>query len=400
MKLLVVSQYYAPEPFKIADICEELVQRGHDVTVLTNRPNYPQGEIYPGFQDGSRDQEVLRGVKIMRVAGKPRGTGAFSLLMNYFSFMKKACRQIDYLGASFDKILVYQLSPVFMIHPAVNYKKKHGTKIHVYCLDLWPESVKALSNMVYRISKPVLLPYCRFLYRNCDAVHVTSPSFISYFQNVIGVKKEKLDCILQHGDELFLQVKQHTCKEKVLTYTGNIGKAQDFDTLLEAVTYLVQKKKKRDFKVLLIGDGSEKERLQNKIHDRLLDGYFICKEHMAKEELIPYYEQSTALFLTLKNDSLIGNTIPTKLQSYMAAGRPILGSCEGDAANLIERQRCGLVSRPKDGEDLGKNMYKILYDEESKYMGNRARMYFKEHFTLHHFIDEIESSLKRSELHV
>ena len=75
MKLLVVSQYYAPEPFKIADICEELVQRGHDVTVLTNRPNYPQGEIYPGFQDGSRDQEVLRGVKIMRVAGKPRGKG-------------------------------------------------------------------------------------------------------------------------------------------------------------------------------------------------------------------------------------------------------------------------------------------------------------------------------------
>ena len=141
MKILIVTQYYYPEQFQINEIAPELVRRGHEVTVLTGLPNYPQGDIYPGYKRIRRER--IQGVEIIRVPIHPRKHGPFHLMWNYVSFAVNGKRAAKKVPEDFDIILSYQLSPVTSLYPAITYKKKHGTPILNYCLDIWPESAQA-----------------------------------------------------------------------------------------------------------------------------------------------------------------------------------------------------------------------------------------------------------------
>ena len=199
MKILVISQYYYPEPFKIHEICEELVKRGNEVTVITGRPNYPDGDLidgYPMFQN-------LNGVQIIRTNIVLRGHNPISLILNYLSYPKFAKKEIKKLDEKYDIVFVYQLSPVLMIKPALYYKKLFGKKVYVYCLDLWPESLKALklneNNPIYRI----MLKISNNFYRKCDFISATSPAFLKYLEEINGVNKNKLDVVYQHGEKMF-----------------------------------------------------------------------------------------------------------------------------------------------------------------------------------------------------
>ena len=141
MKILVICQYYWPEPFRITDICEALVERGHEVTVVTGTPNYPMGEIYPGYENGKKCDEVIHGVTVHRCEILPRKTGTVNRLKNYFSFPIASKRYVKTLVDDFDVVFVNQLSPVMMAEAGIWYKKRHGKKMVLYCLDLWPESL-------------------------------------------------------------------------------------------------------------------------------------------------------------------------------------------------------------------------------------------------------------------
>lgn len=144
MRILVFSQYYYPEPFKIHEICEELVKRGNEVTVITGRPNYPDGDLFEGYGNENKMNEVINGVNVIRTKIVLRGHNPLSLMRNYFSYPLLAKKEIKKLNKEFDIVFVYQLSPVFMIKPALYYKKKFKKKVYIYCLDLWPESLKVL----------------------------------------------------------------------------------------------------------------------------------------------------------------------------------------------------------------------------------------------------------------
>lgn len=147
MRILVICQYYYPEPFRVNDICEEMVKRGHEVTVVTGTPNYPEGQIYQGYENKQKSDEVLNGVTIHRCPIIPRKTGTFYRFLNYFSYPYETQKYIKDLKASdgkpFDVVFVNQLSPVMMAKPAIAYKQKYGTPVIMYCLDLWPESLVA-----------------------------------------------------------------------------------------------------------------------------------------------------------------------------------------------------------------------------------------------------------------
>ena len=190
MNVLIVTQYYYPEQFQINEIAPELVKRGHEVTVLTGLPNYPQGEIYDGYRDVREDN--VEGVKIIRVPIHPRKHGPVHLIWNYMSYIILGNRAAKKLPGGFDIILAYQLSPVTSLYPAVTYKKKYGVPILNYCLDIWPESaqahVKTDKGLLYRN----ICKISKRLYQHCDHIAVTSRPFIYYLSSKNGIDTEKM----------------------------------------------------------------------------------------------------------------------------------------------------------------------------------------------------------------
>lgn len=391
MKILVISQYYYPEPFKIHEICEELVKRGNEVTVITGRPNYPDGDLIDGYPMS----ENLNGVQIIRTNIVLRGHNPISLMLNYLSYPKFAKKEIKKLDERYDVVFVYQLSPVLMIKPALYYKKVFGKKVYVYCLDLWPESLKALrlreSNPIYRI----MLKISNNLYRKCDFISVTSPAFLEYLEETNGVNKDKLDVVYQHGEKMFLNVKPYVKQSKLnIVFAGNIGKVQDFDCLVKAISLLSDKHRSK-IKITIIGSGSYLEELKNKVEENKFEKVFVFTGRKKVEELKEYYNAASVFLLSLEKGSTVGKTIPSKLQTYMSAGRGIIGSIDGATADIINNARAGKVCSAGDYINLSKIIIELLNNEKKlvEYATN-SRKYFLENFTIEKYVDQISNKME------
>ena len=396
MKILVISQYYYPEPFKIHEICEEFVKRGNEVTVITGRPNYPDGKLIDGYDDPSRMNEIVNGVHVIRTAIPLRGDNPISLIRNYLSYPRHAKKAIRLLDKEFDIVFVYQLSPVFMIKPAIYYKKQYKKKIHVYRLDLWPESMKVLhikeNNPIFKFLKKI----CNRLYKQCDFISVTSPAFISYLNQVNKIDLKKLNCIPQHGEEMFLKVKGYKKQPKLnITFAGNIGKAQDFDCLVKAVSHIDESYLNK-LKITIIGSGSYEKELKEQVDKNNLCGVFDFVGRKKVEELIPYYNDTSLFLLSLEKNSNIGKTIPSKLQTYMSAGRGIIGSIDGASAKIIRNSNAGVVCNAGDYKNLAKIITDMIDVDDSfiEQLSKNSRQYFIDNFTIDKYVNQV---LKRWE---
>lgn len=391
MKILVISQYYYPEPFKIHEICEELVKRGHEVTVVTGRPNYPDGDLIGGYPN----HQVLNDVEIIRTSITLRGHNPISLIRNYFSYPRCAKRALKDLNKEFDVVFVYQLSPVLMIQPALYYKKKYYKKVYVYCLDLWPESLKALklseSNPIYKI----MLKASNSIYKKCDYISATSPAFLDYLSNVNQVKRERLNVVYQHGEKMFLEVEPYQKQDKLnIVFAGNIGKVQDFDCLVKAVALLPKDQLNR-LVFTIIGSGSYLDEFKNKVNENHLNDVFIFTGRKKVEELIPYYNQASLFLLSLEKGSTVGKTIPSKLQTYMSAGRGIIGSIDGTTADIIQEAKAGVTCHAGDYQRLSQLILDMLNQENQiEEFSKNSRDYFLNHFTIEKYVDQIEEKME------
>ena len=391
MRILVFSQYYYPEPFKIHEICEELVKLGHEVTVITGRPNYPDGDLIKGYPE----HEILHGVEILRTPIALRGHNPISLIKNYLSYPRKAKKAIASLKKEYDIVFVYQLSPVLMIKPALYYKKLYKKKVYVYCLDLWPESLKALkikeSNLIFKI----MLKISNSIYRQCDFISVTSPVFFKYLETVNKVDSAYIDVIYQHGEKIFLNVKKYQKQDKLnIVFAGNIGKVQDFDCLVNAIS-LIPKDKIKKIKITIIGSGSYLQQFKTLVKDKNLNDIFIFVGRKTTDELVEYYNQASLFLLSLEKGSSVSQTIPSKLQTYMSAGRGIIGSIDGEAAKIIEKANAGKVCSAGDYKQLSKIILDLLDDENSlmNYAEN-SRNYFIDNFTIEKYIHKVQERME------
>lgn len=391
MKILVISQYYYPEPFKINEICEELVIRGNEVTVITGRPNYPDGKLFAGYDDSSKMNEIINGVHVVRTRIPLRGNNSISLIRNYLSYPRYAKKKIKLLHEEFDIVFVYQLSPVFMINSAIYYKKRYKKKIYVYCLDLWPESLKVLhikeTNLIFRMIKKV----CNILYKQCDFISVTSPAFIDYLNQVNKIDLKKINYIPQHGEKRFLKVNAYKKQPKLnITFAGNIGKAQDFDCLVKALLCLDSSYYTR-LKITIIGSGSYEKTFKHLVNQNNLNDIFDFIGRKNLDELIPYYNDTSLFLLSLEKNSNISKTIPTKLQTYMSAGRGIIGSIDGAAAEIIKVANAGVVCNAGDYKELAKIIMDMIDVDDNyiKELSKNSRQYFLDHFTLSNYIDNV-----------
>ncbi len=391
MKILVICQYYAPEPFRIADICEEMVRQGHDVTVVTGTPNYPKGEIYAGYENGKRMDEVLGGVKVHRCKTAPRKTGALNRLKNYFSYARAAKKYVKKLNGDFDVVFVNQLSPVMMTEAGIAYKKKFGKRLVLYCLDLWPESlcvggIKA-GSFIYKWFEKI----SGKMYRAADKILITSRQFEGYLTEKFEIESEKISYLPQYAESQFLGFAEKQAEEEFcLLFAGNVGLAQSVDTIIQAARYLKQEKIRFD----IVGDGTELERLKLLAKD-LPNVYFHGRKPL--EEMANYYERADAMLVTLTKEPIISRTLPGKVQTYMAAGKAIVGAIDGETAAVLQEAQGGYCGEAENAPLLAENIRKLIASKQTVELGRKNREYYLAHFSKEKFMEELLKRLREGE---
>jgi len=394
MKILVVCQYYYPEQFRINDICEQLVHDGHSVTVLTGLPNYPTGNIPNEYRSGKKRKENINGVEVFRCFELGRKKGVFGMALNYMSYMLSASLKALFFKKDFDIIFAYQLSPVTMVLPAVIMKKRSRKPLYLYCCDIWPESIKNIvaceNNFIYIIVKK----FSRYLYSKCDSITVTSKPFIKYFNQEHSIPIKRISYIPQHAEDIYLKM-DFTPVDNItdFVFMGNIGIAQDIECILDAVEKIKHIPK---FKVHFVGDGSYLEKSRTLVHQKGLVDIVIFHGRHSLDRMPEFYKLADACLLTLKADNLIGLTMPSKLQGYMAAGKAIIGAINGSAQEVINESQCGICVKASDSKALSEAM-KDFIENPNKYKeyGENGRRYFINHFTKDKYMEELQKKLNK-----
>ena len=393
MKILIISQYYYPEQFQINEIAPELVRRGHEVTVVCGLPNYPKGVIFEGYEN--RFEEVIDGVKVFRCKNVPRGNNPIQLIRNYWSFVKESKKIIRTLPGDFDVVLGYQLSPITSMLAALEHKKKHGTPVVFYTLDIWPVSAEAMlhgkKNPVYWWVKKL----SKKIYKGADRILVTSRPFIDYLHGVLDIPTESMAYLPQHaGTEMLdmdLQADDNGIADFV--FAGNLGKGQRIDVIIKAAAVIGARK---DYRIHIVGDGRMRQELEQMVKENGLEENVVFYGNQKREDMPSFYKKADALLITLRGNNEVGNTMPGKLQMYMTTGKPILGAINGAAAEVIEDAHCGSCVKAGDYDGLAKLMKSFIeHPMDYNVCGENAKQYFKKHFTLERYMNGLEEELRR-----
>lgn len=400
MKILIVTQYFWPENFRINDIALGLIERGHQVEVLTGKPNYPQGNFYKGYSFFSEETEFWNEIKIHRSNLIPRGkSGGIRLTLNYISFAFFSSIRAFFLKEKFDKILVYEPSPITVGIPAIVYKFKRNTPIYFWVQDLWPQSVIAAGGLGNTRIINILEKITKWIYKKSDKILIQSEAFreILLKQNVDNAK------IIYYPNsvEEFFQVQEPKSelmnslpKGLKIMFAGNIGESQDFETIIEAVK--IVSKTKKNIKWLILGDGRKKPFLEEQILKYGLQDYiFLLGSHPATE-MPSYFSCADFLLVSLKKDYIFSLTIPSKVQSYFACGKPILASLDGEVARIVIEAKAGVVSNSENANMLASKVLELAETSSVnlKLMGNNARSYFDANFERELLITSLEEILE------
>ena len=403
MKILFVCQHYKPEPFRLSDICEDLVRKRHEVSVLAGIPNYPEGKIYADYRHSKKRREIIEGVTIYRTYTIPRKKSVVYRLLNYFSFAISSTIGVllgKYKtkdGSNFDCVFVNQLSPVMMAWAGMVYKNKYKKPLFLYCMDVWPDSLTVggvkQDGLIFKLFKFI----SKQVYRASDYIFVTSPSFKNYFVKQFDILEQKITYLPQYAEDLFIPDESKVNKESVdLTFAGNIGKAQNLETILKAAS-LIEKNADLPKKIHFhfVGDGTELLSMKSLAHELGLENVSFYGRR-SLEEMPTFYKKSDAMLVSLIGNSIVSRTIPGKVQSYMAAGKPIIGAISGDTKTILEDAKCGFVSPEQDVEQLAQNIceFSMLSTEEQRELGKQARCYYEKHFSKEQFMTQLENYLR------
>ena len=391
-KVLVVCQYYYPENFQITDICEQLVTDGYSVTVLTGLPNYPLGIVPEEYQHGKRRDENINGVHVIRCFEIGRKKGVGHLALNYLSFCISSLIKVGKLENDFDLVFIYQLSPVLMALPGIRYARKNNVPIFLYCCDLWPESMKLYikneKTFIYKSIKKI----SNFIYKNSNLIAGQSTSFLPYLKEEHGISNDKLVYLPAFADEKYLET-DFTPEDNLVDFVflGNMGIAQNLGAIVSAVEKI---RNVPGFKVHFVGDGSCLEETKAIVKEKGLENLICFYGRRPVEEMPTFYKLADACLVSLKADNQTGYTLPSKMQGYMAAGKPIIGMIDGSAKVVIEESGCGICVPSDDVEGLARVM-KSFAESPSNYShcGELGRIYFKRNFRKAVFMKNLENMI-------
>lgn len=391
MKILVVCQHYWPEPYPLADSCEELARRGHTVHVVTGVPNYPMGYIYGDYKKRKNRTQVHNGVRIHRTFTIGRRQNILFRLLNYYSFAISSTLFVRRMKEEFDVVYTNQTSPVMMVNAAMAYGKRWGKKVVLYCMDLWPASLTmggiGQTSPIYMLFDRV----SRKLYRKADRILITSQMFREYFRKEFDIPDEKIGYMPQYADNLFQALPLREPDGLInLMFAGNVGTAQSIPTILNAAKLLESEKQLRWH---IVGDGSELENLK-KLTAQLRLENVIFHGRKPMEEMPAYYSMADAMLLTLTADPFVSMTLPGKVQTYMAAGKPILAAGDGEIKAVLNKANCGFCAPAEDAQGLADAVKKFLACSNKQELGQNARNYYTNNFTRDAFMQVLEMELQ------
>ena len=365
LRILVVTQCFYPDIYAVNDIVEEMVKRGHKVTVLTGLPDYTTSKIPPEYRHGKRRHEHYKGADVYRVQTVARHHGPIWRSLNYLSFvvtgsLRAWTQDFTKTDAGFDVIYVWEVSPVTMAVPAIRLAKRYRKPLFLYCMDIWPECVKAMGITERNPAFPIIHAWSRLIYNACDHIAVSSKPFFTYLEKMNRVPLSRMSYLPQYADDTLLLsdfTKQPDGHVDFL-FIGNIGKAQKLDCLIRAMSVFKEKKDDSSSaanKVTLhiVGGGSDEERIRGLAHRLGLMDRIRFYGPKPAAEAVQYYKKADVCVLTLDGSTHIGDTLPGKLQTYMAAGKPVIAAANGATKEVIEESRCGICTPAGDDRALG-----------------------------------------------
>lgn len=401
MKILIVSQYFYPEEFKINDLTQEFVARGHQVTVLTGKPNYPKGEYFEGYQYEGVIKEDYFGAEVIRVPLRKRGAGGGkNLALNYLSYVVNANKYIRKNKMEFDAILVFEISPVTQAYPALYCKKKYGGKVLLWVQDLWPESVTAAGGVHNKMALVILDRMVKRIYKKCDVLMVQSDGFRESILSK-GDFASKIVSAPNWAENLYLEKKPvngESIKAMMpdgfrVMFAGNVGNAQDVGAIINAAN------ETRDFpeiKWVIVGDGRARESVEAQAKELgLKDTVFFLGRH-PMTEMPTFFSFADAMIVSLRDEYIFSLTIPAKTQSYMASGKPIVSMLNGEGNRIVEDAKCGLTAPSGNYKKLAENVIAMfkMSREERRQLGKNGLEYYLTHFDKKMVVDNILKSME------
>jgi len=398
VRILIVSQYFWPESFRINDLALGLKERGHVVTVLTGMPNYPSGRLFSGYGLFSPSNDDFHGMPVHRVPLIPRGKGQrYRLAMNYLSFAFSASLLAPFrCRGDFDLIFVYEPSPITVGLPALLLKKLKHAPIMFWVQDLWPESLSATGAARSRWLLRWVAKMVRFIYQRCDRILVQSEGFIPNVTSM-GADAQHVTYFPNWAEAVYQPVEVDTlAPERAempdgfrVLFAGNIGAAQSFETLLAAAEQLMPQ---ADIHWVILGDGHRKAWLEEQIAARGLKDRVHLLGRQPVEAMPRYFALADALLVSLRRDPIFALTIPSKVQSYLACAKPILAALDGEGARAVREAGAGLTSPAEDATALAESVLQLyqMKPERRAMMGRNGRSYFEANFERDSLLDRLE----------
>ncbi|WP_395517390.1 glycosyltransferase family 4 protein [Pseudorhizobium flavum] len=400
MRILIVSQYFWPEQFVINDLAVALASSGHVITVATGKPNYPTGRIWPGYHKEGVTWETYSGsIEVIRVPLRPRGrAGAFDLLLNYASFVVSGLKLPRLLrGRSFDVVFFFGVSPMTAAIPAVILARVKKAHLALWLQDLWPESlvgsglvtnrivlngVELMMRLIYRSAQTLLLQSRAF---SASVERLTSREKIFYLPNPAPIEGD-------YQEDIPREVKGFSNSHFTVVFAGNLGRAQALDTVLGAASLL---RVHPNIRIMLVGTGSEADNVRRKVITQGLDNVVLAGP-FERSAMAAVYRNANVLLVTLRDEVALNSVIPSKIQAYMQAGKPIIGALNGEGARLIQESKCGLVVKAQDSESLARCILTMSSMPAStlEAMGQAGRSFFLENFEVGNVAQKLTAILE------
>ena len=394
--ILVISQYFYPETFRINDMATEWVRRGYKVTVLTGIPNYPMGRFFEGYGYTKKRRETWNGIDIIRIPLIPRGSSSIGMIANYGSFVISGFLKNMLSNIKADYVFTFEVSPMTQALIGCWYAKKHHVPHYLYVQDLWPENVVTVTGIMNHTIIGAIDKMVDYIYRNTDEIFATSPSFVDAICNrKVKVDRNKVHYWPQYAEEFYKPIEKANVPDIPedgsfkIAFTGNIGTAQGLDILPKTAELL----RDENVKFIIVGDGRYQAEFESEIRNRSVQNKFIMIPRQPAERIPELLSACDVAFLSFKDDPLWTKTIPAKLQSYMACGMPVIASAEGETRRIIEEANCGLCSAIGDAEELSEKIKKMM-NVNLDIMGIRSREYCEKNFDKKTLMNQIEDYFK------
>lgn len=348
-KILIVTECFYPEEFKINDVALEWKKKGYDVHVLTTVPTYPASKVFDGFENKWYQKNVYQGITVYRVkAVTGYKNSLFKKLLKYFSFMLLGSFVSLSIGKKYDYVFGFSMSALTGMIPAVLLQKMYKKPVTLWALDIWPDSVYAYGFKKTKLLEFFLNHLVKFIYRNTSNFAISSKGFEDKIKSFLDEEKaiQYLPNWADTLDKTLEPFKFSENKKIQLTFAGNIGKVQNLEKIIIAFATLPQKLIEKA-QLNIIGDGSHLETLQKLVIDNSFKNIIFFGKK-PREEMYKYFSGSDFLIVSLINKPIFTLTVPAKTQTYIAANKPIIGIINGEASDLIKEYNLGFTAAPDD----------------------------------------------------